>query len=527
MTSIWTVGSHRSTQFPTLTGTMRADVVVIGGGVTGLMTALMLHEGGRRIIVLEADRIGRSNTGRSTGNLYATVSGGLAALRAKWKRAPIAEVVQLRQLAVDLLEQTVQRFALDCGFVRRPLYRAVVSDASRLAELDDEYAACVEAGLPVSLHDEVTELPFAVKRALRIDRQAQFNPQQFCDGLARALQSIGSITLHEGSVVRSIDAGRGHVVTDDGEVYAGAIVFATHVPKGFNLVQAEMEPYREYGVAARLRAGHYPNGIFWLHDPQRSLRSYRHEGRDYLIAVGGKHKVGHGADGHGYYDQLARDLQQWFDVERITHEWSAQQYRSADGLPYIGPSAHGNVYIATGFAADGLTWGTVAARLIAGQIDGRRLQGSELLTPRRFTPVKSARLWASENRTVVSHLVGDRLSAADHQRLSQIAPGEGGIVELDGRKHAVYRSPENRFTLLSPVCPHMGCHVRWNAADHSWDCPCHGSRFQCDGRVIEGPALSPLEQHALVSGREGLRPTLAEPPIRMQPGAAGGARRSG
>ncbi len=523
MTSVWTVGGNRSAQFPVLTGTMRADVAVIGAGITGLMTALALSESGRRVIVLEADRIGRGNTGGATGNLYATLSQGLAALRRKWKSDVVGELVRCRQQAVDRIEHTIERFGIDCGFVRCPLHVVVVSDQQQLDALDEEYAACIEAGIEVGLVDRVDALPFTIRRALRIDRQAQFNPVLFCEGLARGLQTTIGVTLHEGSVVRDVDASRGRVLTDDGEVYAGQIVFATHVPKGLNLVQAEMEACREYAIAARLARGRYPQGIFWLRDRQRSIRSYRFQDRDYLIAVGERHKVGHGDAGRGYYDTLAADLKRRFDVESVAYEWSAQQYRPADGLPYIGPSAHGNVYMATGFGADGLVWGTVASRLIAQLVDDKSSTVSDLLTPRRFTPLKSARLWASENSAVVSHLVGDRLGSAGHARLSEIPAGEGRIVELDGRKHAVYRSLENRFTLLSPVCPHMRCHVRWNSAESTWDCPCHGSRFRCDGRVIEGPALAPLEPRGSISGSEGRRPVVPlVPPVRLPIGEAPG-----
>ena len=150
---------------------------------------------------------------------------------------------------------------------------------------------------------------------------------------------------------------------------------------------------------------------------------------------------------------------------------------------------------ATGFGADGLTWGTVAARMIADLVQGNDSKASELLTPRRFTPGKSARTWATENTAVVKHLVGDRLSDAEVVRLDDIGAGEGRIVEIDGRKFAAHRSRSGTLSVVSPVCTHLGCHVAWNPEATSWDCPCHGSRFGVDGRVIEGPALRPLERY--------------------------------
>jgi Rieske Fe-S protein len=230
-----------------------------------------------------------------------------------------------------------------------------------------------------------------------------------------------------------------------------------------------------------------------VRDASRSLRSYRHGDAEYLVVVGEKHKTGEPEPDVDYPRRLQDYARQYFDVATFEHSWSAQQFQSADGLPYIGPSAHGNVFIATGFAADGLTWGAAAATIICDSILGREARGSDLLSPRRFTPVKSAKTWASENASVVKHLVGDRVSKADAAELSDVRVGEGRIIELRGRKHAVYRDLDGILSVLSPVCTHLKCHVIWNAEASSWDCPCHGSRFHPDGRVLEGPATAPLK----------------------------------
>jgi glycine/D-amino acid oxidase-like deaminating enzyme/nitrite reductase/ring-hydroxylating ferredoxin subunit len=500
MKSVWTLGSDSAATFAPLAGRTQVDVAVVGGGITGVMTAMMLSDAGMKVALLEAGRIGRSNTGGSTGNLYATVSGGLAPLRRKWSDDVLREMVAQRIAAIDLIEQTATRFGLDCAFERRPLYRCVAgTDGATQAELDDELQAHEAAGLAARLVDDVDALPFRIHRALELGQQAQFNPLHFVQGVALALSGRG-VAVHEGSSVLEVKGGReASVRTADGLVQAGHLVFATHTPKGFNLVQAEMEAYREHGIAGRLLRGHYPRGIFWIRDHGRSIRSYRRNARDYLVVVGGRHKTGHATVG----DPRAV-LRSWtqarFDLGEVTHEWSAQQYASADLLPYIGPSAHHNVLIATGFAADGLTWGTVAARLLSERIQGRIEHAAEVLTPRRFTPVKSARTWASENATVMRHLVGDRLGPAEATSLAAIAPGEGRIVDVGGRKYAVYRGEDRMLSVLSPVCPHLKCHVAWNAADGSWDCPCHGSRFGTDGRVLEGPALQPLARVELPVG---------------------------
>jgi glycine/D-amino acid oxidase-like deaminating enzyme/nitrite reductase/ring-hydroxylating ferredoxin subunit len=489
MTSVWIDQPGPHAAFPPLDTALAADVVVIGGGITGLSVALALHEAGRTVAVLEAGRCGGSNTGNSTGNLYGTVSAGLAPLRRKWNDEVLRQVVGWRMQGIDHIEATVAALGIECGFVRCPLVRAVSGDDGKAhAELEAEFEAATAAGLSPQWLAAEAAVPVPVKRAFRIDNQAQFNPFHYAQGLARALSERG-VRIFEHSRVLELDAGEGLARTSNGEVRAGHLVLATHTPAGFNIVQAEMEVYREYGISASTGSARVPPGVFWISDESRSLRP---DGQGRLVVVGEKHKTGESEAGVDYLQRLRDWTAARFGVEGFQHAWSAQQFKPADDLPYIGRSAHDNVLIATGFAADGLTWGAVAGPLLAGLVLGTGSEAAERLTPRRFTPLKSAKVWASENATVVKHLVGDRLSRADLDRLDAVGAGEGAIVEFDGRKHAVHRAGDGTLSVLSPVCPHMGCHVAWNPSEATWDCPCHGSRFRTDGSVIEGPALKPL-----------------------------------
>jgi Rieske Fe-S protein len=290
-------------------------------------------------------------------------------------------------------------------------------------------------------------------------------------------------------------------VTVAGHVKAHTIVLATHTPLGINLLQAEMVAYREYGIAAPLQGKSPPPAIYWLMDEFHSVRRYRQGNNDYLVVVDAKHETGHGEKGEGYYDSLKQYAQEKFGAESFAFQWSAQQYRSADGLPYIGKSGHGNVYVATGFAADGLVWGQAAAEIICDSILGHESPAGELLNPRRFTPLKSFPTWTKMNATAARHLVIARLKK-DKFDPDNLRPGEGKVFDFEGHKRAVYRSPDNSLIALSPTCPHLKCIVHWNAADATWDCPCHGSRFSPYGSVIEGPALAPLEQVELPGSQE-------------------------
>lgn len=499
MQSIWTA-SAQAPEFPALDRSIEVDTVIVGGGITGLSTALRLAEAGQRVAVLEGRRLGALNTGGSTGNLYGTVSGGLHTLRRKWGDDVVRDVVRWRSEAVDWIESTIATHRIDCRFARRPLVRGVrAGDERQLGQLGDEFEAAAAAGLAPEWTTGTAQLPFEVAKAFRIDGQAQFNPYLYALGLVRLLAERG-VALFEHSHVRDIDAGEGLARTDQGEARGRTLVLATHSPLGFNLVQAQMEAYREYGVSAVLDGTPAPEGIFWLSDDGTSIRSCHENGRDYLVVVGEKHLVGHDEGGRDFPEALRDYARDRFGVTRFVHAWGAEQFKPADSLPYIGRSAHANVLIATGFAADGLTWGTVASALLADLVQGRETPAAERLTPRRFTPLKSARVWAKENAHVMKHLAETLLGEADLDRMDALAPGEGAIVELDGRKRAVSRNDEGDYAILSPICTHMGCEVAWNGVERSWDCPCHGSRFGTDGSVIDGPAPRPLESFTVGVG---------------------------
>lgn len=492
MHSIWDVARTEGQGYPTLDRSTEVDVAIIGAGATGLATALKLTEGGQKVAVLEALTVGQGSTGNSTGNLYGTLSQGLEGIRKKWNQDVVREVVSARMQALDFVEETTQRFSIDCQFMRRSLYFCSAAPGQKEEMLEEEYLTASGAGLTASLVDEVPELPFNIHRALRIEHQAQYNPLRYVQGLAKAVDELGG-RIFERSHVIEVDDKNGIVKTPQAEVRAKYIVHATHTPKGINAVQAEMLPQREYGISATLERSPCPEGVFWILDTSNSLRSYRYNGEDYLIVIGGKHKTGHGKPGIDYYEELKEFARTHFNIGRFEHTWSAQQYTPADGLPYIGRSPlASHSFIGTGYAADGLTWGVVAAALISDQILGRENRWGKLFDPKRFTPLKSAKNWYEENKTVAQHLMKNYLSSAQLQRLEDVDLGEGRIVEIDGEKLAVHRNQQGTLSVLSPECPHMKCMVSWNAADTTWDCPCHGSRFTIHGDVIEGPAYQPL-----------------------------------
>jgi glycine/D-amino acid oxidase-like deaminating enzyme/nitrite reductase/ring-hydroxylating ferredoxin subunit len=493
MTAIWDHARLEGQSYPALQHDLDVDVAVVGGGMSGVSTALRLLEEGRKVALLEARRVGRGSTGNSTGNLYTTVSQGLRGVRSTWGDDAVRDAVSVRRTAVDDIERRVRHYGIDCQFVRQPLYLCLPTpDDAQQQRLEEEYEASLLAGLHAHLVDEVPGLPVPIRRALLLKNQAQYNPLRYVQELAKAVAGLGG-EIFENTAVTGIEPSEGKVFTSLGTVTAQHIVCATHTPKGVNLLQAEMEPSREYGVAAPLPGRAQPEGAFWLLDRFHSLRTWHYQERTWLVVIGEKHPTGHGESGEDYYGKLQEYAREHFSVDEFSHRWSAQQYRSADRLPYIGRSGHDNLYVATGYAADGLVWGEVAAGIVSGLVRGQETAQSRLFDPKRFTPVKSAKSWAALTAKVARHLTIDHFNLDRLEDLDLVAAGEGKVVNVHGDKLAVYRAADGTLTALSPVCPHMKCVVKWNAADSTWDCPCHGSRFATDGSVIEGPAYSPLD----------------------------------
>jgi glycine/D-amino acid oxidase-like deaminating enzyme/nitrite reductase/ring-hydroxylating ferredoxin subunit len=493
--SIWQI-TTRPTAFPALAERIEVDVAVVGGGITGVTTAMLLAAAGRSVAVVEAHAIGSGSTGGSTGNLYAVVGGGMASLVDKWGEDAAQAVVKSRASAVDLIESTVQKHGIDCAFRRVPWHLFTVPDAEDdEPRLVRELAACERAGLDAQLSVN-TLLPFRTGPQLVVANQAQFHPLAYVADLARRIASERCF-FFENSPVSHIDGAEGLVTTEHGSIEAEFIVMATHVPKGFDLVQTELGPYREYGVAAEIDTRDFPPGIFWSAgmNSRHSLRSLEFGGRRYVMAIGHKHKVGQEPDTRNCYDQLEAYLQRHTVPGDTVARWSAQGYFPADGLPYIGPSPGAErVFLATGFGVDGLVYGTLAAEMIVEAMHGRENPYAELYKATRVAPAKAAKNFVQENVNVVGEYVKDYATLLDAEDVDDLLPGEAKIVVMAGKRRAVHRTEAGELVAVSPFCTHLKCVVHWNEGERTWDCPCHGSRFAPDGTVIEGPAVGALER---------------------------------
>lgn len=489
MENLWESSTSSKPSYPEQIGRIETDVCVVGAGITGLTTALQLVNEGRDVVVLEAQKIGYGTTGSSSNHLTTHIDFTYRKVRQNFG-AEISQIVaQSRTKAIAYIEENVNKYQINCGFKRVDGYLYAETE-DKIELLQEEYEAAHKAGLPVSLTKDV-RLPFIVARALRFEDQAQFNALAYLQGIADELDKRPNCKIYENSRGIQFDKNEHVIRTPNGSVRANEFVFATHIPPFLNFHQTTSAPYRSYIVTAKVK-NPPAEGLYWdMQDPYHYTRIYEHGGDNWLVVGGEDHKTGHNPPETDYYKKLEAYLRQRYDVESMGRQWSAQYYEPADGLPYIGLSPNGPCYIATGFSGDGLVYGTVAGILISDLILGWEYDWIKAYNSRRFTLLSSARNFLEENIDVAKCIILDRFKSGE---MDNLKPGEGAVINQGFKHYAVYKNELGEISCRSAVCPHFGGIVHWNRMEKTWDCPCHGSRFSPEGKVLTGPATADLKE---------------------------------
>jgi glycine/D-amino acid oxidase-like deaminating enzyme/nitrite reductase/ring-hydroxylating ferredoxin subunit len=492
--SLW-IETTPQTDYPLLAPGVEVDVAVAGGGIAGITTAYLLKRAGRSVALLESKRILHGATGYTT----AKVTAGHGLTYARLERRLGGEAARLYAAAqtrgLELVRQVVADEGIDCELEERVNY-VYADTAEEVGRVREEAAAAQRAGLPASFVHEL-ELPYAVAGAARLEGQAQFHPRKYLLALAARIDGDGSHVFEQTRLL-DVDAGRPlRVKTDRGELRAGHLVVATHLPVlDRGLFFAKAHPSRSYAVAARVPPDRLPLLMaINVGTPTRSLRTARDDRGPLLILGGEGHRPGAEEDTGRRFEALELFGRRWFGAEDFPYRWATQDYSPVDGVPYVGRLGMGerHVWVATGFRKWGMTNGTVAAELLVDGILARANRFSPLFDAQRLNARASLPGLVRENLEVARRFVFDRLRRGGPAELEELAPGDGRIARMRGRATAVYRDETGFVHALSPVCTHLGCHVAWNRAERTWDCPCHGSRFSGEGHVIQGPAVRDLE----------------------------------
>ncbi|MBK0379253.1 FAD-dependent oxidoreductase [Mucilaginibacter sp. SD-g] len=461
------------------------DCLVVGGGITGLTAALLLQQAGKQVFLVEAHRIGFGTTGGTSAhiNTFADTT---------YAEAESAFGLEGAQLFADAIREGYDLIAgwqQDCDFEVKPGYLYAETE-KEVKQLDKIYEAAVKVGVNVAYTDQVpTPVPF--KKALVWPDQAQFHPLKYLSVLQKAFLAAGG-SIRENTLITGIESKGG--LHTAGDIKARAVIYATHTPPNINLFNFECAPYRSYVIAVKLKGGKYPDALIYdSQEPYHYVRTHVIEGEQLLLVGGLDHKTGHD-DPEKAFKALEKYVREYYSVSSVKYKWSSQYYVPVDGLPYIGqmPMSAEGIYCATGYNGNGMMLGSVAGKILSDLVLGKANKYEKLFSPARVKPLDSFSEFVKENADVAYHFVADRFGIYETDSLKRLSPGTGKLVEVDGKKIAAYRDESGEIYALSPVCTHAGCIVNWNSEERSWDCPCHGARYDVAGKVLTGPATKDL-----------------------------------
>lgn len=461
-----------------LSSNIKTDIAIIGAGMAGILIGYFLKKSGISCVILEADRIGSGQTGNTTAKI--TFQHGVIydRLIQKFGEEKALQYVNANKKAIDKYFRIVTEEGIDCMLEECDAY---LYSRNGMKQLEDEFTAAQKLGVQAELTKD-SNLPFDISIALKYSKQAQFHPLKFLKAISEQLE------VYENTKVKAIEGKK--LITENGVVLAEKIVIATHFPfinaPGYYFLRMHQE--RSYVIA--LENAPQLNGMYRGIDEDGL--SFRNSG-NYLLVGGGGHRTGENSSG-GKYDLLRSRIKEYFPGSNEVAHWSAQDCMPIDGISYIGQfsSSSPDIFVATGFQKWGMTSSMVSAEVISELIKGNP-HPYPVFSPQRFNLSASAEQLAEDTIKAVKGLSAGIFKIPDEE-ISQIPCGHGGIVEYDGEKVGIYKNEEGKIFTVSTRCSHLGCQLEWNPDELSWDCPCHGSRFDYHGKLLNNPAIEDLKR---------------------------------
>ncbi len=471
------------------------DVAIAGGGITGITTALLLQKAGKRCIVFEAYNLCFGTTSGTTAHLNTLLDNPYTTISKNFGKDNAQLVANASRDAIELVKSNIKEYKIDCEFEEASAYLFAQTD-KQVDELKDIHDACRELKLKAVYADK---LPVNIdcKKAMIVNGQAKFHPVKYVLALAKAFEEAGGVIVQQ-CRVENIDSDETvKIKTSTGDFQSAYFIYATHIPPGVNLLHLRCAPYRSYVIAATLKDKQYPDDLFYdMYDPYNYIRSQKVDGKNYLIVGAEDHKTGQVENTNECFLKLEAYVREHFDVDEVAYKWSSQYFEPADTLPYIGhlPGAKNNILVATGYGGNGMTYSHVAAATLKSIILNEDNACIKLFNPNRVKPVAGFTSFVSHNADVVKEFVGRFFGHEKLNELAGLATEEGKVVKYEGHTIALYKDKNGGLHALNPVCTHMKCSVAWNTAEQTWDCPCHGARYNIDGATVTGPASIDLEK---------------------------------
>lgn len=495
--SLW-IDTTPATNYPALHGDIDADVAIVGGGITGITAAYLLSKAGKSVVLVDKGRIAMSETGHTTAHIIESTDADYGDLIKEHGEEGARANTEAIRSAIALIRSLVDELAIDCGF--KPVDGYLYAEEEEDREyLQREGEALRRAAVETEWVDRVP-VPFATVGGLRFRDQYVFHIRQYLLPIAEAAMKHGA-RIFENSLIDDVQSaekdGRCLVKSEAGRIRARHMLLATHVPiNDRGTIWAKMHVTRTYVVAAPIEPGAVTDALFWdTAYPYHYTRLLDTGKGLFLIAGGEDRDVGKEGNDEERYQALEEYCRSHFGVTTFSHRWSGQINEPADMLPFIGESSHGkNVWMSTGYSGTGMTYGTLSAMLLADFALERENRFAKLYDPSRKTVSSVLEKVVTKAVELPKRMI-EKMTHPDVEAVSvaEVREGEGKIVSAGGTKYAVSRI-DGELRALDPTCTHMGCTVAWNAAEKSWDCPCHGSRFNSRGDVLNGPATAPLAQ---------------------------------
>lgn len=502
--SYWMASIKRS-EYPVLEDDIKVDIAIVGGGIAGITTAYMLKKQGVDAVILEADRILQGTTGHTTAKITSQHELIYSKIKKYMGEEFAKQYADANETAIKTIEKIICENNIECDYVPQSAY-VFTQEEKYLEQINDEVETASSLGIKASF---VEEIPFSIpiKGAVRFDDQAQFHPLKFLHPLAKKLEADGVRIFEQSRVVDIEEDGNYILITNRGKkVTAEKVIIASHYPfyNKHGLYFGRLYTDRSYVLAIKAKEK-YPGGMYInIEEPARSIRSLKTDQGELILVGGDHHKTGQGEDTVLHYEALKEFANSIFTVEDYPYRWSTQDCMTLDSVPYVGhfTSKTPNLYIATGFGKWGMTNSIAAATILSDLIVKGDSPWKDVYNPSRQTIVASTKNFVVENLNVAKELIGGKISPAPSD--VDIEPGEGKVIEIDGKKAGAYRDEQGTLHVVDTTCTHMGCELSWNSAEKTWDCPCHGSRFTYEGDIVEGPTVSPLKVHKSVNTIEKL-----------------------
>lgn len=476
MKSIWSE-SCKFDKREELKGDIKTDVLIIGAGIAGILTGYLLKKSGKEVVIIDKAEIASGNTRNTTAKITSQHDLIYNKLIQEFGEEKAKQYARANELAIRKYREIIEERKIECDFEELPAY---IYSLKHTELIKKEVDAAKKLGIDAEFVEKIN-LPLEVKGAVKFNNQGQFNPLKFLEDISKEL------TIYENT--RAIKIEENLVSTDKGNIVANYIVIATHYPimnaPGYYFMKMHQE--RSYVIA--LENTDNIEGMYIDYDKEGySFRNYKG-----LLLLGGiSQRTGENEAG-GSYDKLRKVAKEIYPNSREKYHWSAQDCMTIDGIPYIGKYSDStpNIYVATGFNKWGMTSAMVSAMIISDLILGKENNFSEIFSPKRFDLSLSISNIAKDLSETTKNFIAQKVYIPSSE-IEHIKNGHAGVVEYKGQKVGVYKNKEGKEFIVSTKCPHLGCELHWNADELTWDCPCHGSRFNYDGDLIDSPSVKDI-----------------------------------